>query len=94
MGRRAAIHLLRRRWLWKWATRMMPYAPRPATPEPASNAVGNVQAEVSIHTAAQKTGELLAVIADLRQRYGNWKMEWGDIALSAADGKDRGKTYE
>jgi acyl-homoserine lactone acylase PvdQ len=58
---------------------MMPYAPRPATPEAASNAVGNVQAEVTHSTAAQKTGELLAVIADLRQRYGNWKMEWGDI---------------
>jgi acyl-homoserine lactone acylase PvdQ len=47
--------------------------------EAGSNAVGNVQAEVTHSTGAQKTGELLAVIADLRQRYGNWKMEWGDI---------------
>ena len=77
--RRAAIHSVATTLAVEWATRMMPYAPRPATAEAASNAVGNVQAEVTHSTAAQKTGELLTVIADLRQRYGNWKMEWGDI---------------
>ena len=77
--RRAAIHSVATTLAVEWGTRMMPYAPRPATPEAASNAVGNVQAEVTHSTAAQKTSELLAVIADLRQRYGNWKMEWGDI---------------
>jgi acyl-homoserine-lactone acylase len=77
--RRAAIHSVATTLAVEWATRMMTYAPRPATPEAASNAVGNVQAEVTHSTAGQKTGELLAVIADLRQRYGNWKMEWGDI---------------
>jgi len=77
--RRAAIHSIATTLAVEWATRMMPYAPRPATPEAASNAVGNVQAEVTHSTPAQKMGELLAVIADLRQRYGNWKMEWGDV---------------
>jgi acyl-homoserine lactone acylase PvdQ len=37
------------------------------------------QAALDHSTAAQKTGELAAVLADLRQRYGNWKIEWGDI---------------
>ncbi len=77
--RRSAIHSVATTLAVEWGTRMMPYAPRPVTTEAASNAVGNVQAEVTHSTAAQKTGELLAVIADLRQRYGNWKMEWGDI---------------
>jgi len=41
--------------------------------------VGMAQAALDHSTAAQKTGELAAVLADLRQRYGNWKIEWGDI---------------
>jgi acyl-homoserine lactone acylase PvdQ len=63
----------------EWGTRILRYAPRPATAEAASNAVGMAQAAVEHSTAAQKTGELAAVLADLRQRYGSWKTEWGDI---------------
>lgn len=77
--RRSAIHSVATTLAVEWGTRMMAYMPRPATAEAASNAVGNVQAEVAHSSAAQKTGALLAVIADLRQRYGSWKMEWGDI---------------
>jgi acyl-homoserine lactone acylase PvdQ len=63
----------------EWGTRILRYAPRPGTAEAASNAVGMVHAALEYSTAAQKTGELSAVMADLRQRYGNWKIEWGDI---------------
>jgi acyl-homoserine-lactone acylase len=58
---------------------MASYAPRPRTSEDASNAVGNIAAELSASTAVQKTGELSAVLRELRQRYGSWKVEWGEI---------------
>jgi acyl-homoserine-lactone acylase len=77
--RRSAIHSVATTLAVEWATRMLQYMPRPATTEASSNAVGNVQAEISHSSAAQKTGELRAVLADLRQRYGSWKMEWGDV---------------
>jgi len=62
----------------EWGTRMMQYMPRPKTSEEASNAVGNIQAELDHSTAAQKTGELSAVISELKQQYGTWKVNWGD----------------
>jgi acyl-homoserine-lactone acylase len=63
----------------EWGMRILRYAPRPATGEAASNGVGMAQAALDHSTAAQKTGEMAAVLADLRQRYGNWKIEWGEI---------------
>src|SRR6185437_5313838 len=30
-------------------------------------------------TPVQRVSELLAVITELRQRYGNWKIEWGEL---------------
>ncbi len=77
--RHSAIHSVATTLAVEWGARMARYAPRPATQEEGSNALGNVQAELSHSTPVQKTGELLAVLADLRQRYGVWKMEWGDI---------------
>jgi len=62
----------------EWGTRMLQYMPRPRTTEEASNAVGNIQAELDHSTAAQKTGELSAVINELKQQYGTWKVNWGD----------------
>jgi acyl-homoserine-lactone acylase len=63
----------------EWGTRILRDAPRPGTAEEASNAVGMASAALEHSTAAQKVGELAAVLADLRQRYGNWKTEWGDV---------------
>jgi len=63
----------------EWGTRMAQYAPRPRTSEEASNAVENVRVEIAQSTPQQRTAELLAAINDLRQRYGNWKIEWGEI---------------
>ncbi|HEY4109335.1 penicillin acylase family protein [Puia sp.] len=62
-----------------WGMRMAQYAPRPKTPEEASNAVGNVQKELERSTPQQKTAELAAVVNDLRQRYGSWKIQWGEV---------------
>ncbi len=76
--RRSAVHSVATNLAVEWATRMATYAPRPKTQEEASNAVGNVRAELSASTPEQKTGELMAVVNDLRQRYGSWKIEWGE----------------
>jgi acyl-homoserine lactone acylase PvdQ len=77
--RRSAIHSVATTLAVEWGTRMAAYAPRYTAPEDASHAVDNVNAELTNTTAAQKTTELLATVADLKQRYGSWKMEWGDI---------------
>jgi acyl-homoserine-lactone acylase len=77
--RRSGVHSVATSLAVEWGTRMASYAPRPRTSEDASNAVGNITAEISASTASQKTGELSAVLNELRQRYGSWKVEWGDI---------------
>ena len=77
--RRSAIHSVATTLAVEWGARMVKYNPPPAGSAQASNAVGNIHNEVVYSTAAQKTGELLAVLTDLRQRYGSWKVEWGDI---------------
>ncbi|HXB92243.1 MAG TPA: penicillin acylase family protein [Puia sp.] len=77
--RKSAIHSVPTTLAVEWAARMVQYAPRPRVPEEATNAVGNIQAEVDQSTPQQKTAELMAVMKELQQRYGNWKMEWGDI---------------
>jgi acyl-homoserine-lactone acylase len=76
--RRSAVHSVATNLAVEWATRMAAYAPRPRTPEEGSNAVANVTAELARSTPAQKTGELLAVVNDLRHQYGSWKIEWGE----------------
>ncbi len=77
--RRSAVHSVATTLAVEWGMRILRYAPRPATAEAASNGVGMAQAALDHSTAAQKTGEMAAVLADLRQRYGNWKIEWGEI---------------
>jgi acyl-homoserine-lactone acylase len=76
--RRSAVHSVATNLAVEWATRMAGFVPRPKTPEEASNAVGNVKAEVARTTAEQKTGALMAVVNELKQHYGSWKIEWGE----------------
>jgi acyl-homoserine lactone acylase PvdQ len=77
--RRSAVHSVATTLAVEWGSRILRYAPRPATAEAASNAVDMAQRALDHSTAAQKTGDLLEVLADLRRRYGNWKIEWGDV---------------
>ena len=63
----------------EWGTKMARFAPRPRTPEEASNAVRNVQLEVDKSTPEQKIAELVGVVNELRQQYGSWKIQWGEI---------------
>jgi acyl-homoserine-lactone acylase len=76
--RRSAVHSVATNLAVEWATRMSVYAPKPRTQEEGSNAVGAVAAELARSTPEQKTGELLAVVSDLRRQFGSWKIEWGE----------------
>jgi len=77
--RRSAVRSVATTLAVEWGTRMAQYAPRPRNGEEASNAVGMVKMEIERSTPEQKTAELVAVVNDLRQRYGSWKVEWGEI---------------
>jgi acyl-homoserine lactone acylase PvdQ len=77
--RRSAVHSVATNLAVEWATRILSYAPRPQTPEAASNQVGLYAAAMEHTTPAQKTGELLAVVNELRHQYGSWKIEWGEL---------------
>jgi acyl-homoserine-lactone acylase len=77
--RRSAVHSVATNLAVEWAMRMAVYAPRPRTPEEASRQVDNVMAEIARSTPDQKTGALLAVVNELKQRYGSWKIEWGEV---------------
>jgi acyl-homoserine lactone acylase PvdQ len=63
----------------EWATRIAAYSPRPRTSEDASHQVENLQSELEHTTPAQRVAELLGVITELRQRYGSWKIQWGEL---------------
>ncbi|MDP4150124.1 MAG: penicillin acylase family protein [Bacteroidota bacterium] len=63
----------------EWATRMTRYAPRPATAEEATYVIPALEYELAHSTGADKLHELTAVITDLRQRFGDWKKEWGEV---------------
>ncbi len=76
--RRSAVHSVATNLAVEWATRLAGFLPKPRTSEEASNAVGSVKAEVERTTAGQKTAELMAVVNELKERYGTWKIEWGD----------------
>jgi acyl-homoserine lactone acylase PvdQ len=77
--KRCAVHSIATTLAVEWGSRMSQYAPRPRTPEDASNGIINVEAEVTNSTPSQKLTELQAAVRDLEARYGNWKLEWGDI---------------
>ena len=77
--RRSGLHSVATNLAVEWATRMAAYAPRPRTPEEASNAVANIKAEMAQTTADQKTGALMAVINEYKHQYGSWKIEWGEV---------------
>ncbi|HVS96500.1 MAG TPA: penicillin acylase family protein [Puia sp.] len=77
--RRSGGHSVATTLAVEWATRLASYAPRPRTLEEASHQVDNIREEVEHTTPVQRLEALQAAVNDLRQRYGNWKMEWGDI---------------
>ena len=77
--RRSAVRSVATTLAVEWGTRMAQYAPRPRTGEEASNAVANVRMEIERSSPEQKIAELLAIVNEFRQRYGSWKIEWGEL---------------
>lgn len=77
--RTSAVHSIATTLAIEWGTRMTAYAPRPKTTEEATNAIANVRAEIANATAAEKLDALAAVLTDLQQRLGSWKIEWGEL---------------
>jgi acyl-homoserine-lactone acylase len=63
----------------EWGTRMTRHAPRPATTEQASDAVGMIRFEADSSTPAQRMTLLFEVLSELRQKFGTWKVPWGDL---------------
>ena len=77
--RRSAVHSVATTLAVEWGVRVLRFAPRPVTTEAGSDAVAVAKSAMEHSTGLQKTGELSAVLAELKVRYGRWKVEWGDI---------------
>jgi acyl-homoserine-lactone acylase len=77
--RRSAVHSIATTLAIEWGTRMAQNAPRPKTIEEATNALANVNGEIALTTAEQKLKMLIIVLADLKERFGAWKIEWGEL---------------
>jgi acyl-homoserine-lactone acylase len=77
--RRSGEHSVPTTLAVEWATRMTRYALRPATTEEATYVIRALESELTQSTGPDKLHELMAVIADLRQRFGDWKKEWGEV---------------
>ncbi|HWK04126.1 MAG TPA: penicillin acylase family protein [Puia sp.] len=77
--KRSAVHSIATTLAIEWGTRMAQYVPKPGNSDEAPNAIVNVNAEIASSSATQKLHELAAVVADLQQRFGTWKMEWGEL---------------
>ena len=77
--RRSSVHSIGTSLAIEWGMAMIKYAPPVQLPEDGSYAVRNVKAEVTGATAEQQLRELLTVVMSLQQRFGTWKVAWGDL---------------
>jgi acyl-homoserine lactone acylase PvdQ len=78
-NRRSVIPSIATTLAVEWGMRMMQFAPRSARPEDGSYGVDNVMAEIRNTPPAQQLRELSNVLADLQQRFGTWKIAWGEL---------------
>jgi len=63
----------------EWGMRMMQFAPRPVRPEDGSYGVDNIMAEIRNASADQRLHILKDVLTDLQERFGTWKIAWGEL---------------
>ncbi|MHA4808094.1 penicillin acylase family protein [Flavitalea flava] len=77
--KRSAVHSVATTLAIEWGTRMTAYAPVVKSDEEYTFALKRVAYEITHSTASQKTDALLAVIKDLQERFGDWKIEWGNL---------------
>jgi acyl-homoserine lactone acylase PvdQ len=78
-NRRSGEHSIATTLAIEWAIRMTQYAPKPDRPEDGSHQVENLITEISNTTQEQRLHELTNALTDLQQRFGSWKMEWGNV---------------
>jgi acyl-homoserine lactone acylase PvdQ len=77
--RRAAVHSVATTLAIEWGMRMQQYAPKPRVPEDATRGVDNLQREIETAGGTRMLSELNGVLTDLEQRFGSWKIEWGEL---------------
>jgi len=77
--RRSGVHSVATTLAIEWGTSLAKYAPAAKLPEDGSYAVNNVNNEIRNASPDQKLRALLAVMGSLQERYGSWKVEWGEV---------------
>jgi acyl-homoserine-lactone acylase len=73
----------------EWGTLMLTGMPRAESSEQATYQTARMNAMIKITTAQQQLKFLSEVVANLQKRFGNWKVQWGDINRyqRSADGR-------
>jgi acyl-homoserine lactone acylase PvdQ len=63
----------------EWATRLATKAPPPKTDRQATNAIATFKWLAANVSAKEKLDMLQQTIGDLQNRFGTWRMAWGDV---------------
>ncbi len=63
----------------EWGTLMLTGIPRAASSEQATYQTERMNAMIKSTTAQQQLKSLSEVVTNLQNRFGNWKVQWGDI---------------
>jgi acyl-homoserine lactone acylase PvdQ len=77
--RRSAIHSVATTLAVEWGTRMLMTLPRAQTVEESTYQTDRVSTMLKTIGPKKELEYLNEAIKSLQQRYGTWKMEWGDI---------------
>jgi len=77
--RRSAVHSIATTLAVEWGTRMMTAQPRAQTVEESTYQTTRMENMLKTILPRQELELLDEAIKSLNQRYGTWKMEWGDI---------------
>jgi acyl-homoserine-lactone acylase len=63
----------------EWAYKILQKAPPPKTEEQASNSIDQMNQAVENTSAAEKLNLFSETMNDLRKRFSNWKIPWGEV---------------
>jgi acyl-homoserine-lactone acylase len=77
--RRSAVNSVATTLAFEWGSGMMRFLPRATSSEAGTYQTERTEAMLKRIIPKQLTDELTTVIKSLQSRYGDWKMQWGDI---------------
>ena len=77
--RRSAVNSVATTIAFEWGTRMMQLLPRARSSEEGTYQTKRTEAMLANARPAQFLNELTNTIRSLQSRYGDWKVQWGDI---------------